>query len=31
MGLGRRCSLEYAPLEAERRLLEDWAEEPAAG
>jgi para-nitrobenzyl esterase len=28
MSLGRRCSLEYAPLEAERRLLEDWAAEP---
>jgi para-nitrobenzyl esterase len=30
MGLGRRCSLEYAPLEAERRLLEEWAAEPEA-
>ncbi len=25
MVLGRRCSLDHAPLEAERRLLEDWA------
>jgi para-nitrobenzyl esterase len=29
MVLGRRCSLDHAPLEAERQLLEDWAGEPS--
>jgi para-nitrobenzyl esterase len=28
MALGRRCSLDLRPFEGERRLLEDWSDEP---